>query len=94
MGYGRGKLDVAHPLAAHPKVSYFDAAAVTDHALVADGLELATIALPFLGCAEDALTEQAILLRSQGARRLRFQVEELGEQESSEFLSLTAASRR
>ena len=67
VGNGAGQLDVAHALAAHLEVGDLDAAAVADDALVADGLELAAVALPFLGGAEDALAEEAVLLRAQGA---------------------------
>ena len=43
------------------------AAAVADLALVADLLVLAAVALPVLGGSEDALAEQAVPLRLQGA---------------------------
>ena len=36
MGHGAGQLDMAHALAANLEVSHLDAAAVADHALVAD----------------------------------------------------------
>src|SRR5438067_796299 len=41
------------------------AAALADDALVADALVLAAVALPVLGGTEDALAEQAVLLRLQ-----------------------------
>ena len=64
----RGRqLDVAHAFPPHPEVGDLHPAAVADHAAVADRLELAAVALPLLGGAEDALAEQAVLLRPQGA---------------------------
>ena len=65
--HGGGELDVAHALAAHLEVRDLDAAAVADDALVADRLELAAVALPFLGRAEDPLAEEAVLLGAQRA---------------------------
>ena len=62
-----GELDVAHPLAAHLEVRDLDAAAVADDAFVADRLELAAVALPFLGRAEYALAEEAVFLGPQRA---------------------------
>jgi hypothetical protein len=64
---GRGQLDVAHALAADLGAGDLDAAAVADLALVADLLILAAVALPVLGRPEDALAEQAVPLRLQGA---------------------------
>ena len=58
-----GQLDVAHPLAADLRARDLDAALVADDALVADPLVLAAVALPVLGRAEDALVEEAVLLR-------------------------------
>ncbi len=54
---------MAHPLAAHAEMGHLNAAAVTDHALVADRLELAAVAFPLLGGTEDPLAEQTVLLR-------------------------------
>ena len=62
-----GQLDVAHPLAAHLGAGDLDAALVADDALVADALVLAAVALPVLGGTEDALVEEAVLLRLEGA---------------------------
>ena len=61
----RGQLDVAHALAANLGACHFDAALVADGAGVADSLVLAAIALPVLGRTEDALAEQAAVLRLQ-----------------------------
>ena len=58
-----GQLDVAHPLAADLRAGDLDAALVADDALVADPLVLAAVALPVLGRTEDALVEEAVLLR-------------------------------
>ena len=60
---GYGELDVAHALAAHLREGHLDAAAVADHAAIADALVLAAMALPVLDRTEDALAEQAVLLR-------------------------------
>ena len=62
-----GQLDVAEPLAAHLGLRHLDAAAVADHAAVADALVLAAVALPVLDRAEDLLAEQAVLLRLERA---------------------------
>src|SRR5204862_4863186 len=64
---GRGEVDVAHALAAHAGLGDLDAAAVADDALVLDALVLAAEALPVLLGTEDALAEQAVLLRAVGA---------------------------
>src|SRR4029077_17430038 len=63
---GAGQLGVAHPLAADLRAGDLDAALIADDALVADALVLAAVALPVLRWTEDALVEQAILLRLQG----------------------------
>src|SRR5690606_17189828 len=62
-----GQLDVAHPLAAHLRARDFHATALADDALVADPLVLAAVALPVPLGTEDALVEQALLLRAEGA---------------------------
>ena len=59
---GHRQLDVAEPLAAHLRLRHFHAAAVADHAAVADALVLAAVALPVLDRPEDLLAEQAVLL--------------------------------
>ena len=64
---GRGQVDVAHPLAADLGAGDLDAAALADDALVTDALVLAAVALPVLGRTEDALAEQAVLLRLERA---------------------------
>ena len=61
----RGQADVAHPLPAHLGAGNLDAAAVADHAPVADALVLAAETLPILGRPKEPLTEQAVLLRAQ-----------------------------
>jgi hypothetical protein len=58
---------VAHPLAAHLLARHLDAAALADDPLVADALVLAAVALPVLGRTEDALAEETVALRLQGA---------------------------
>src|SRR5207249_5484067 len=62
-----GQLDVPHALAADAAVRHLDAAAVTDHALVFHAAVLAASALPVFFRPEDALAEQAVLLRAVGA---------------------------
>ncbi len=64
---GARELDVPHPLAPDLEVRDLDAAAVADDALVADRLEFAAVALPFLGRAEYALAEEAVFLGPQRA---------------------------
>jgi len=58
---------VAHPLAPDLGAGDLDAALVADDALVANALVLAAVALPVARRAEDALVEQAVLLRAQRA---------------------------
>jgi len=62
-----GQLDVAHPLATHLGAGDLDAALVADDALVADPLVLPAVALPVLRGTEDALVEEAVLLRLERA---------------------------
>ena len=62
-----GQLDVAHALTADLRARDLDAALVADDALVADPLVLAAVALPVLGRTEDALVEEAVLLRLERA---------------------------
>src|SRR5580765_1209251 len=61
------ELDVAHPLTTDGRTGHRDAAALTDDALEADSLVLATGALPVPGRTEDLLAEQTVLLRLEGA---------------------------
>src|SRR5204863_7777560 len=67
VAHGCGEVDVAHALAAHLGPRDLDAAALADDALVADALVLAAVALPVLGRTEDALAEEAVLLRLERA---------------------------
>ena len=64
---GGSQIDVAHALTAHLGAGDFHAAAVADLALIADLLILAAVALPVLGGPENALAEQAVPFRLQGA---------------------------
>src|SRR5207247_1632678 len=66
VGDRRGQLDVAHPLAANLRPGDLHPAALTDDALEPDPLVLAAVAFPVPGRTEDALAEQAVLLRLQG----------------------------
>src|SRR4051794_276429 len=61
--YGRRQVHVAHALTADLRARDLDAAALADDALVADALVLAAVALPVLRGTEDALAEEAVLLR-------------------------------
>ncbi len=65
--HGGREPDVPHALAAHLGARHLDAAALADDALVAHALVLAAVAFPVLGGTEDALAEQAVALRLQGA---------------------------
>ena len=67
VGNGRGKLDVAHALAADLGARDLHAAAVADLALVADLLILTAVALPVLRRPKNALAEQAVPFRLQRA---------------------------
>ena len=67
MRNGGGQLDVAHPFAAHLGAGHFHAAALAHLALKADALILSAVAFPVLGRPKDALAEQAVALRLQGA---------------------------
>ena len=67
MAYRGGKLNMAHALAAHLGARHLHAAAVAYFALVADALILAAVALPVLRGPDNALAEQAVALRLQGA---------------------------
>ncbi len=67
MSYGRGQGYVPHPFAPYLRSRHLDAAAVADDALVADLLVLSAVALPVLGRAKDALAEEAVFLRPEGA---------------------------
>ncbi len=57
------ELDVAHALAPDLAQRHLDAAAVADHAAIADPLVLAAVALPVLDRTEDPLAEETVLLR-------------------------------
>ena len=63
----RGKIDVAHALAANDGARHLNAALVADHALVADAAVLAAITFPVLGGTENALGEETVLLGALGA---------------------------
>ena len=67
VGDGNGELDVAHALAAHLAQGHFDAATVADHAAITNALVFAAMTFPVLDRTEDALAEQAVLLRLERA---------------------------
>src|SRR5487761_443257 len=56
-----------HALAAHLGASYLDTTLIADDALETDALVFAARAFPVLRRTKDALAEQAVLLRAQGA---------------------------
>ena len=64
---GHGELDVTHALAPHLAQGHFDAAAIADHAAIADALVLAAMTFPVLDRTENALAEQAVLFRLERA---------------------------
>ena len=64
---GCSQLNVAHALAADLSAGNFDTALIADLALIADALILAAVAFPVLGRSKNALAEQAVALRLQGA---------------------------
>src|SRR5207253_1355938 len=57
-----GQLDVPHALATDLGQRDFHAAAVADHAAIADALVLPAMAFPVLDRTEDALAEETIFL--------------------------------
>src|SRR5690606_742634 len=67
MSHRRGKLDMAHALAAHARQGHFHAALLADDALVLHALVLAAKTLVVLDRPEDARTEKAVTLRLAGA---------------------------
>ena len=62
----RGQVDVAHALAAHPRLAHLHAALLADHAAVLEALVLAAYALEVLQGAEDAGAEKAVALGLEG----------------------------
>jgi hypothetical protein len=83
---GRGQVDVAHPLTPHLLARDFHAAALADDALVTDALVLAAVALPVLRRTEDALAEQAVALRLQGAVVDRLRLRDLARRPVADLL--------
>ena len=67
VGAGGGELDVAHAVAAYGRLGDLDAAALAHLAGEALAAVLAAGALPVLLGSEDALIEQAVALRLEGA---------------------------
>ena len=67
MGNGSGQLNVTHALTAHGRLGDLYATALTNDALEADTLVLATGAFPVARRSEDLLTKEAVLLRLEGA---------------------------
>src|SRR5262245_7233319 len=60
---GNGELDVTHALATHLAQGHFDAATVADDTAIPNSLVFAAVAFPVLHGTENALAEEAILLR-------------------------------
>ena len=82
----RRELDVAHALAAHLGARDLDAAAIADHALEADALVLAAVALPVFGRAEDLLAEEAVALGLERAVVDRLGLLDFAERPSANLL--------
>jgi len=66
MGDGRGKVDMAHPLAAHLGLDHLDAALFADDAAMAHALVFAAVTFVVLGRTEDFRAEQPIAFRLEG----------------------------
>src|SRR5690606_12667371 len=79
MSHRRGKLDMAHALAAHARQGHFHAALLADDALVLHALVLAAKTLVVLDRPEDARTEKAVTLRLAGAVVDRLRLLDLAE---------------
>src|SRR6202042_644072 len=79
-------LDVAHPLAAHLRPGNLDAAAVADHALEADPLVLAAVALPVFGWSEDLLAEEPVTFGLERAVVDRLRLLDFPERPSANLL--------
>ncbi len=60
------KLDVTHTLTTNLSFCNFNAAAVTDNALVANSLVLSAMALPVLSGSENSLAEKSVFFRFKG----------------------------
>ncbi len=56
---------MSHPLSAHFGPGDLDAAAIADHAFIANSFIFTAVALPVLGGSEDLLAKQAFALRLQ-----------------------------
>src|SRR6266702_450525 len=67
MGHGRGKLDMAHAVAAHLRQGDLDPAFLADDAAILHALVLAAQALVILDRTKDAGAEQPVPLRLEGA---------------------------
>ena len=63
MGNRSCKLDTSHTLSSYTGLCHLNAAAVADHALIADLFVLAAVALPVLAWTKNPLAEQTVLLR-------------------------------
>ena len=57
---------MTHALTANLGLCNFNAAAVTDDALVANSLVLSAVALPVLGWSENSLAEKSVFFRLKG----------------------------
>ena len=59
----RSQLDVSHTFTAHRRLGDLDAAAIADHAFIANLFILSAVTFPVLARTEDALTEQTVPFR-------------------------------
>src|SRR5690606_1372262 len=87
VGDRRCQLDVTHALTTNGALGHLHATALTNDALEADTLVLATCALPVARGAEDLLTEQTVLLGLQGAVVNRFGLLDLTERPLTDVVS-------
>ena len=86
VAHRRGKLDVAHALAAYLGARDLNTAALAHDALEADTLVLAAVALPVLGRTEDLLAEESVLLWLEGAVVYRLRLFDLATRPLADLL--------
>src|SRR5262249_57530753 len=79
-------VDGTHAVAGDLVTRHRDASALADDALVPDALVLPAVALPVLGGTEDALAEQAVALRLQGAVVDRLRLRDLARRPVADLL--------
>ena len=65
MGNRSCKLNVSHTLSSDRRFCYFNAASVTDNALITDLFVFTAMTLPVLAWSKDPLAEKSVLFRFQ-----------------------------